>query len=160
LCPSSLLLSGFFGSRLVIGFDDSQRVRSHRRVASPPRGYLALVEFTVVSSLLLSPFPTPLSPTSPPRFPPPHTCAHVCPFRRVSAVHILARTVPYMRARCAYDRIQARAGSLLPPTPVYMYVRARARVCARVCDVCLGCTWRLSGAVWWTGGWLVWAGGR
>lgn len=69
-----------------------------------------------------------------------HMWAHVCPFGRASAVHILARTVSYVRAR--YPR--SYTGTRKP----------------RVCDICLGCTWRLSGAVWRTGGWLVWAGGR
>jgi len=70
----------------------------------------------------------------------PHTWAHVCPFRRASAVHILARTLSYVRAW--YPR---------------SYTGTRR---SRVCDICLGCTWRLSGVVWRTGGWLVWAGGR
>lgn len=52
----------------------------------------------------------PILPPSPLRPPPlSHTCAHVCPFRRASAVHILARTYRIC-VRGAHDRIQARAG--------------------------------------------------
>lgn len=60
------------------------------------------------------------------------------PVQTSARVHILARTVPYMRARY----LQSYTGMRRP----------------RVCDICLGCTWRLSGVVWWTGGWLVRAG--
>lgn len=132
----SIMLPSFQNKRLSISNSISRfllrmpnsTVRSHHVASS--RDYLALFEFTVFS------LPSPRYTT--PHHTTPHTWAHVCPFRRASAVHILARTVSYVRAPRSYT------GTRRP----------------RVCDICLGCTWRLSGVVWRTGGWLVWAGGR
>lgn len=121
--------SRFSAERKFADFHRSA-VHSHR-VASPPRVYPRAGRVYGLSSLS---FP-PDRPTDSPTHRPSHTYIHVCPFRRASTVHILAR-IPYA---CTL------------PTIVYRHAQAPA------CDICLGCTWRLSGVV--VDGWVARVGG-